>query len=72
MPDPIEPIRYGGLRGLLCSAAEEAREIHRGMVENSPDEPTVEQRWRKHLCGHIVDSLERLVQASENLEEPHA
>jgi hypothetical protein len=24
------------------------------------------------LCGHIVDSLERLVQASENLEEPHA
>lgn len=82
MPDPVEALRkesgvnpaddsilrYGGLRGLLCAAEEEAREIHRGMVEQSPDEPTVEQRWLKNLCGHIVDSLERLVRASENLD----
>ncbi len=82
MPDPIEALRkefgtnpnensiprYMGLHGLMRAAAEEAREIHRGMVEHSPDDPTVEQRWLKNLCGHIVDSLERLVQASENLD----
>ena len=67
-PNDDSILRNWGLRGLLCAAEEEAREIHRGMVENSPDEPTVEQRWLKNLSGHIVDSLDRLVQASENLD----